>query len=92
MASRPSTPAAAPAKSAAAPAAQPPTRGAQRGRAGPASRGGRYYQRGGKSASRENQNGDVTAEDPSGDAPRKRCAYHLLSSRSCSLFTLVCLN
>ncbi|KAI0704854.1 hypothetical protein BC835DRAFT_1410187 [Cytidiella melzeri] len=56
-----------------APAAAAPARGAQKGRGGPASRGGRYYQRGGKSAApREGQNGEVAADEATGDAPRKR--------------------
>lgn len=68
----PSVPA--PAKEAApAPAA---SRGTQRARGGPASRGGRYYPRGGKTtAPREGQNGEAT-EDAAGE-PRKRCeSYH----------------
>lgn len=71
--SRSTTPAAAPAPVAPAPAATgapAPTRGTQRGRGGPASRGGRYYQRGGaKAAPREGQeNGDDAA---AGDAPKR---------------------
>ena len=48
-ASRPASPSPAPVKEA-APAPAPSTRGTQKPRGGPASRGGRYYQRGGKSA------------------------------------------
>ncbi|KAI0094660.1 hypothetical protein BDY19DRAFT_901792 [Irpex rosettiformis] len=72
--SRPSTPAPAAAKAAAAtPAPAAATRGTQKSRGGPASRGGRYYQRGGKSSGpRDGQNGDVAAEDATGDVPRKR--------------------
>ncbi|KAI0335316.1 hypothetical protein GY45DRAFT_1317252 [Cubamyces sp. BRFM 1775] len=67
-ASRPTSPSpAAPAKEAApAPA---PTRGTQKSRGGPASRGGRYYQRGGKSAPREKENGEAATEDAE---PKKR--------------------
>ncbi|KAI0639359.1 hypothetical protein C8Q77DRAFT_1080778 [Trametes polyzona] len=68
-ASRPASPSPAPAKAAAPAAAAPSTRGTQKSRGGPASRGGRYYQRGGKSAPREKENGDVAAED---SEPRKR--------------------
>ncbi|KIP11998.1 hypothetical protein PHLGIDRAFT_27613 [Phlebiopsis gigantea 11061_1 CR5-6] len=69
--SRPSTPAPAQAAASPAAAAPAPTRGTQKSRGGPAARGGRYYQRGGKpSAPKENQNGDVAAED--GAEPRKR--------------------
>ncbi|PCH33588.1 hypothetical protein WOLCODRAFT_22099 [Wolfiporia cocos MD-104 SS10] len=70
-ASRAASPAPTSAPKQAAPAPTAPTRGAQRGRSGPASRGGRYYQRGGKpTASRENQ----AAEEPAaeGEAPKKR--------------------
>ncbi|KAI0374212.1 hypothetical protein BV20DRAFT_490954 [Pilatotrama ljubarskyi] len=67
-ASRPASPAPAPAKEA-APAPAPSTRGTQKSRGGPASRGGRYYQRGGKSAPREKENGEAAAED---SEPRKR--------------------
>ncbi|KAI0348006.1 hypothetical protein BDW22DRAFT_1350134 [Trametopsis cervina] len=72
-----SSPSAAPAAvkpAAAAPAAAAaPTRGAPRGRGGAAARGGRYYQRGGKSSGpREGQNGDIAADEAAGDAPRKR--------------------
>lgn len=71
--SRPSTPAPASAKAAPAPAAPAPTRGTQKARGGPASRGGRYYPRGGKSsAPRENQNGEGAVEEGA-EAPRKRC-------------------
>ncbi|PSR72368.1 hypothetical protein PHLCEN_2v11711 [Hermanssonia centrifuga] len=53
------------------PVAAAPTRGTQRGRGGPAARGGRYYQRGGKpTAARENQNGEAVEEG--GEAPKKR--------------------
>ncbi|CDO75251.1 hypothetical protein BN946_scf184967.g4 [Trametes cinnabarina] len=67
-ASRPASPSpATPAKEAApAPA---PTRGTQKSRGGPASRGGRYYQRGGKSAPRDKENGEAAAED---SEPKKR--------------------
>ncbi|KAI0078917.1 hypothetical protein K474DRAFT_1770690 [Panus rudis PR-1116 ss-1] len=70
-ASRPSTPPAAPKKDA-APAPPAPTRGTNRARGGPASRGGRYYQRGGKSAPRE-ENGAAPAADDAvaADATRK---------------------
>ena len=71
--SRPSTPAPSAAKAAPAPAAPAPARGTQKSRGGPASRGGRYYQRGGKSsAPRENQNGEGATEEGA-EAPRKRC-------------------
>lgn len=67
-ASRPASPTpTAPAKQAAPTPA--PTRGTQKPRGGPASRGGRYYQRGGKSAPRDKENADV--EDPSAE-PKKR--------------------
>ncbi|KAI0825175.1 hypothetical protein BC628DRAFT_297690 [Trametes gibbosa] len=65
-ASRPASPTSAPAK-VAAPTPAPATRGTQKSRGGPASRGGRYYQRGGKSAPREN--GEVAGDD---SEPRKR--------------------
>ncbi|OBZ80047.1 Uncharacterized protein C16A3.08c [Grifola frondosa] len=67
--SRPSTPAPAPAKEAAAPTPAA-TRGSRGGRGGPASRGGRYYQRGGKSAPREKENQEG-AEDSTAE-PKKR--------------------
>lgn len=68
-ASRPASPTpAAPAKQAAPTPA--PTRGTQKPRGGPASRGGRYYQRGGKSAPRDKENAEV-AEDGSAE-PKKR--------------------
>ena len=68
-ASRPASPTpAAPAKQAAA-AAPAPTRGTQKPRGGPASRGGRYYQRGGKSAPRDKENAEATGDD---SEPRKR--------------------
>ncbi|KAI0669941.1 hypothetical protein C8Q78DRAFT_1079853 [Trametes maxima] len=64
-ASRPVSPSPAPT---AAPAPAPSTRGTQKSRGGPASRGGRYYQRGGKSAAPK-ENGEGAAED---SEPRKR--------------------
>ncbi|KAF8640749.1 hypothetical protein AX17_000400 [Amanita inopinata Kibby_2008] len=68
-ASRPSSPAPAPSKQASSPVA--PSRGTQKSRGGPASRGGKYYPRGGaKSAPRDanqNQNG---VEEPTTE-PRK---------------------
>ncbi|KAI1797840.1 hypothetical protein LXA43DRAFT_1088908 [Ganoderma leucocontextum] len=68
-ASRPASPASAAATKQAAPTPAP-TRGTQKPRGGPASRGGRYYQRGGKSAPRDKENAEAT-EDASGE-PRKR--------------------
>ncbi|KAI0757040.1 hypothetical protein C8Q80DRAFT_74265 [Daedaleopsis nitida] len=69
-ASRPASPTpAAPAKQA-APAPAPTRGGAQKPRGGPASRGGRYYQRGGKTAPRDKENAEVTGED--GGEPKKR--------------------
>jgi len=54
-----------------APAAPAPARGSQRSRGGPASRGGKYYQRGGgKSAAPRDENGDIAEGDA--DAPKKR--------------------
>ncbi|GBE78285.1 hypothetical protein BKA93DRAFT_793938 [Sparassis latifolia] len=71
-ASQPSTPAPAPA-TADASASPAPTRGTQRGRGGPASRGGRYYQRGGKSApSGEKENQDSAEDTAAGEAPKRR--------------------
>lgn len=73
--SSPSTPAPAAKPAAATPASAAATRGnTQKSRGGPASRGGRYYQRGGGKASgpRDGQNGDVAADDATGDVPRKR--------------------
>lgn len=68
-ASRPASPSPAAANKQATPAPAP-TRGTQKPRGGPASRGGRYYQRGGKSAPRDKENAEA-AEDASGE-PRKR--------------------
>ncbi|OCH96451.1 hypothetical protein OBBRIDRAFT_787008 [Obba rivulosa] len=69
--SRPSTPVSKPAPTKeAAPASAPTTRGGQRGKAGPASRGGRYYQRGGKKPSQEKENQDGN-DETTGDVPRK---------------------
>ncbi|PIL32006.1 hypothetical protein GSI_06710 [Ganoderma sinense ZZ0214-1] len=68
-ASRPASPSPAAATKQAAPAPAP-TRGTQKPRGGPASRGGRYYQRGGKSAPRDKENAEAP-EDASGE-PRKR--------------------
>ncbi|CAL1695924.1 unnamed protein product [Somion occarium] len=62
QASRPSTPAA-PAPKESAPTTAAPTRGGTRGRGGPASRGGRYYQRGGKSSVTREEGGEATADD-----------------------------
>ncbi|KIJ21713.1 hypothetical protein PAXINDRAFT_165124 [Paxillus involutus ATCC 200175] len=60
-ASTPSNPASAPDAPAAPETSAPSTRGNQRGRAGPASRGGRYYARGGaRNADRDT----TTAEEP----------------------------
>ncbi|KAI0724508.1 hypothetical protein C8T65DRAFT_626727 [Cerioporus squamosus] len=68
-ASRPASPTPAASAKQAAPTPAP-TRGTQKPRGGPASRGGRYYQRGGKSAPRDKENAEV-AEDPSAE-PKKR--------------------
>ncbi|EPT04288.1 hypothetical protein FOMPIDRAFT_1021960 [Fomitopsis schrenkii] len=72
-ASRPSTPVSKPAAAKADSAPGAPTRGTQKTRGGPASRGGRYYQRGGKSSTQATQDG---AEDPApsgeGDAPKRK--------------------
>ncbi|EMD41830.1 hypothetical protein CERSUDRAFT_79455 [Gelatoporia subvermispora B] len=70
--SRPSTPVSkpAPAKDA-APAPAPATRGGQRGKAGPASRGGRYYQRGGKKPSSPQEKENQETNEETTDAPKK---------------------
>ncbi|KAI0936298.1 hypothetical protein AcW1_000575 [Taiwanofungus camphoratus] len=71
-ASRPSSPVSAPAPpKAAAPAPATSARGTQRGRGGPASRGGRYYQRGGKPL-RENQDTVDETAAADGEAPKRR--------------------
>lgn len=72
-ASRPSSPAPAPAKEEAPPAPPAPTRGTQKPRGGPAARGGKYYARGGaksgpKDSGNLNQNG---IEEPPADGQRK---------------------
>ena len=69
-ASRPASPSpAAPAKQTPAPAPAA-TRGTQKAaRGGPASRGGRYYQRGGKPAPRDKENAEVAGDD---SEPKKR--------------------
>ncbi|KAL4243537.1 RNA binding protein HABP4/SERBP1-like protein [Abortiporus biennis] len=66
--SRPSSPAPAAKQAAAAAAPTNPAR-TQRGRGGPASRGGRYYSRGGKSGAPREENGD--AADESGEPKRR---------------------
>jgi len=63
-----STPA--PASKEAAPTTGAPTR-PQRGRGGPASRGGRYYQRGGKPSAPQGEGGEGATEEAGGE-PKKR--------------------
>lgn len=63
--SRPPTPAPAPAE---VPSLTTASRGAQRGRGGPASRGGKYYQRGGKAGPRETQSTNQGEESTPGPA------------------------
>jgi plasminogen activator inhibitor 1 RNA-binding protein len=63
--SRPSSPAP---KASATPAAAPSARGTQKPRGGPASRGGKYYARGGKPAPKD---GPQNTEDPTDLPPRK---------------------
>lgn len=70
-ASRPSTPVAKPPPTKDAAATPAPSRGSQRGRTGPASRGGRYYQRGGKAS--QTQDG---AEEPAAEG-EKKCKWPL---------------
>ncbi|KAH8102626.1 hypothetical protein BXZ70DRAFT_929264 [Cristinia sonorae] len=73
-ASRPSTPPTTAPKAEAAPTTQPATRGGQRGRGGPAARGGRYYQRGGArtNAPREGETAEgTTADDAAGDGKKR---------------------
>ena len=67
-ASRPASPAPAAAEKQAAPTSTP-ARGTGKTRGGPASRGGRYYQRGGKAAPRDKENAEVAADD---SEPKKR--------------------
>ncbi|KAJ3475669.1 hypothetical protein NLI96_g11690 [Meripilus lineatus] len=79
--SRPSSPTPATKSKTDAPAAAP-AKTNQRSR-GPASRGGRYYQRGGKAAAPKDSEGADAAEETPGDGPRKRCSSFLPSSISC---------
>lgn len=87
-ASRPSTPVSKPAAAKADSAPGAPTRGTQKTRGGPASRGGRYYQRGGKSSTQATQDG---AEDPApsgeGDAPKRKCESSRRVVAKCLSFT-----
>ncbi|KAH9946656.1 hypothetical protein B0H21DRAFT_742532 [Amylocystis lapponica] len=69
-ASRPSSPVSKSAPNQ-APSAAAPARGSQRGRAGPASRGGRYYPRGGKSGPRE-ETQDAGDDAAGGDDQKRR--------------------
>ncbi|KAH9944421.1 uncharacterized protein BXZ73DRAFT_96909 [Epithele typhae] len=70
-ASRPASPSPAATAKQAAPAATAPAArdGAQKTRGGPASRGGRYYQRGGKTAPRDKENAEAAGDD---SEPKKR--------------------
>src|SRR5262245_7755407 len=72
--SRPPTPAPKPAKDSPAPPAPPASRGAQRGRGGPASRGGKYYQRGGRSGPKESPSANPPEEStPPIEGAKKKC-------------------